>query len=170
MIHIASEALQWLAIAGLLLLTLAVYQRDAQRSQGASASLSKVTGPPVGSRVPAQLREAAASVGDEVVIAFATESCTACRALIADLTKRPTEVPPTVLVLKDPSAALLARLKGDLASAHQIAVMPDDGQIWDACHVTATPLLLRIDERGRVTDKAISHEVRDERNLHPTAG
>lgn len=38
----------------------------------------------------------------------------------------------------------------------------EEGEIWDACQVTATPLIERIDGEGQVLAKGVTHRVGDD--------
>lgn len=121
-----------------------------------------ISGPPLGSPLPRSLlRRLPASVmggsvrADGLIVAFIAESCVGCQRLLREISSRrgPSEA-PLVLVAKNPSAAFLQALQ------HlRTPIIQDDGRIWRECRVTNTPLVARVDRKGRVVAKGVTHEV-----------
>lgn len=90
------------------------------------------------------------------VLAFVTENCVACQHLLASL---PDPLPADfdaelVIVAKDASPEFMTAIE---KLGHP--TLFDEGELWNMCEVTATPLVVRLDEDGRVEAKEVSHNV-----------
>lgn len=155
-----NEALQWLVLASILVMVLGLYRQVAATMPAAFRSSSG--GPSVGRRLPRNAIEkvnaAFGSASTEgLLLAFVSENCQACRQLLASLED---SVPAAVksrlvLVAHDPSPAFeIALLELN------IPVIPDvDSELFEACRVTATPLIVEVDASGKVLWKEVTHDV-----------
>lgn len=157
---IVNEVIQWTALIVMAVLMLGVLRQvsvmlpfSAQGSEG---------GPAAGRRAPSrllsQLQHAVANPALEqgAMVAFVTEDCIACQRLLADVSggRQKLNGQPLVLVALRPSEKFRAAL-----DATGIPVIHDDGVLWQDCHVTATPLVVQIDGRGRTATKEVTHRV-----------
>ena len=57
-----------------------------------------------------------------------------------------------------PVAEVVPAVRGMLEET-RIPVIADAGELWEKCHITATPLVVRIDEHGRIAEKEVTHNV-----------
>jgi hypothetical protein len=157
---IVNEVFQWSVLVVLTLLVLGVLRQVSlllppdRRGAG--------SGPPTGRRAPARLVEqlertvAAGGLAQGALVAFVTENCVGCQKLLADVSEGRQKLngQPLVLVTHNPSEQFRAAL-----DETQLPVIADEGELWDACHVTETPLVVHIDERGRTKTKEVTHRV-----------
>jgi hypothetical protein len=92
-----------------------------------------------------------------ITVAFVTESCIGCQRLLSDVERPKGEsfVQSLVIVAKDPSAAFGAALR-ELPCP---VIVDNEGELWRACRVTATPLVLHINAAGKVMRKEVTHDV-----------
>jgi hypothetical protein len=156
---IVNELLQWTVLVVLMLLTLGVLRQVSllqPRRREAEA------GPPTGRPAPSRLvRELKQVIGNGdlpsgAIVAFVAENCPACQRLIADVAsgRQKLNGQPLVLVARSPSEAFGAAL-----DETAIPLITDQGALWEECHVTATPLVLRIDAKGKAASKEVTHRV-----------
>jgi hypothetical protein len=157
---IVNEVLQWIALSGVAVLTLGVFRQiTLMLPPQARATPS---GPPTGSRAPRRLVEALKKSGVDgalqlgVTVAFVTENCTGCQRLLANLGEQHGNgnAGPTVLVAYQPTPQFRMALE-----EVGLPLIVDEGELWEACDVTATPLVVHINERGRVAMKEVTHRV-----------
>jgi hypothetical protein len=155
------EVLQWVMLVVLAVLVLGVLRQvSLMLPPPARAAPS---GPALGRRLPRQLVTEIervippGGIAENTVLAFITESCVACQELLAnldgsgDLSSRER----LVLVAKAPSP----QFRGALMETGVATVCDEKGEIWEACKVTSTPLLVRINSQGRVLAKEVTHRV-----------
>jgi hypothetical protein len=157
---IVNEVLQWIVLVVLTLLTLGVLRQVSlllpPSDRGAAS------GPATGRRAPAQLlRRLEAAVGNGglergALVAFVTEDCVGCQRLLADVTegRQQLDGQPLVLVAHRPSEEFAAALEES-----RIPLITDDGELWQDCRIASTPLVVRIDEKGRIAMKEVTHHV-----------
>lgn len=155
-----NEIVQWAVLCLLTLAVLGLFRQIAFTLPPDRRSTPE--GPPVGRRAPAPLREGLEAAGvrrdliSGLTVAFVSEACVGCQRLLADL---PSEIRDTgiaiALVAHKPSLAFAQAL-----NEIEVPVVFDDGAIWEACQVTATPLLIHLDRDGRVANKEVTHDVR----------
>jgi len=90
------------------------------------------------------------------LVAFVTEDCVGCQRLLADVTegRQQQDGQPLVLVAHKPSGEFAAALEES-----RIPLITDDGELWEDCRVASTPLVVRIDEKGRIAMKEVTHRV-----------
>jgi hypothetical protein len=156
---IVNEVLQWAALVVLTLITLGVLR---QVSLMLPPDRAAASGPATGRRAPAGLvervRRAVSDGGLDrgALVAFVTENCVACQKLLADVSagRQHLNDQPLVLVAHKPSEQFSAALEET-----RIPVIADAGELWEQCHITATPLVVRIDEHGRIAEKEVTHNV-----------
>jgi hypothetical protein len=158
---VVNEVLQWVAvlIVGFFLVGV-LRQLDLMLPARVKAGSG---GPELGAKLPRTLLEAVrTSVGREglrrgVLLAFVTENCVGCRQLLGNLRGTHTTVgqPPLALIARAPSRQFASALD-DLGFP---IIRDDDGRLSRAASVTATPLVVRIDESGRVMAKEVTHRV-----------
>jgi hypothetical protein len=149
------EIAQWLAILLLGFFLLGAYRLLGMRPSIETA-LDRLAGPAAGSRLPEEL-VAALREHDARVLAFVTEGCVGCAALLSRVERQSLErsdrTLPVLVVLR-PSDALMERL-----SRAGVALVADtDGRYWEAAHVSATPLLVLVDDRYRVKETRVAHD------------
>lgn len=155
-----NESLQWGVLALISLAVLGLFRQVSFTLPPDNRSAPE--GPPVGRRAPAVLLRELALVGvrpsasQGVTVAFVSESCVGCHRL---LTEVPEIVSRTdmqlVLVASKPSVAFSEAL-----AQLGVTVIADDGAVWSACQVSATPFVIHIDADGRVQRKEVTHDVR----------
>jgi len=155
----ANEFAQWVAIGAILILTLGVFRQLSLLLPTTSSHEHIESGPTVGEAGPPELiRVARETLGDlgPIAVAFVDEACAGCRRLIADLTtgQQETNGMPILLIADRPSAAFERALQ-----EASVPVAVDDGSVWRSCRVTATPMIVRLDEENLVRAKEISHRV-----------
>lgn len=156
---ILNEVLQWFVLVVLGLLTLGVLRQVSLMMPPQAASMS---GPPTGRRAPprlsTQLRRvlASESLQHGALVAFVTENCVGCQKLLADISEGRQQLngQPLVVIAHRPSD----QFRGALEETG-LPLIVDEGQLWDDCRITSTPLVVLIDERGRVTNKEVTHRV-----------
>lgn len=157
---IVNEVLQWIALVVLTLLTLGVLRQMSLLLPPAQRGAT--SGPSTGRRAPSRLLErvevAVGGGGLErgALVAFVTENCVGCQQLLADLAegRQQPNGQPLVLVAHKPSDQFVAALEET-----RIPMIADDGELWEDCRVASTPLIVRIDERGRTAMKEVTHRV-----------
>jgi hypothetical protein len=92
---------------------------------------------------------------DGTLVAYVTESCVGCQQLLASLEHgKSRRDEPLVLVAKNASPGFREAL-----GATGLPAVFDQGAIWRACGVSATPLVIRLDQEGRVVAKEVTHLV-----------
>jgi hypothetical protein len=157
---IVNEVVQWSVLAVLTLLVLGVLRQvSLLMPPEAQAGGS---GPRTGRRAPARLVErlerAISNGGLErgALVAFVNENCVGCQKLLADVSEGRQRLngQPLVLVTHQPSEQFQAALEET-----GLPVIADEGELWEDCNVTATPLVVRIDEKGRTATKEVTHRV-----------
>ncbi len=155
------EALQWavLLVFGLLLLGVL---RQLSLMLPAEARVA-MSGPAMMKRLPRslldELRSAAGRDGlrQGAVLAFITENCLGCQQLLADIEdgRKNLNGQEVVLVAKTPSPGFLQAVRDT-----GLPVVPDvERGFWNACKISATPLVVQIDGEGRVIGKEVTHHV-----------
>jgi hypothetical protein len=155
-----NEVVQWAVLVVMAVLVLGLYRQIALTLP--SRRLPE-GGLRVGRRIPAalldeihravpQLRELGG-----VTIAFVTESCIGCQRLLAGISE---EVPDLdgriVLVAKQPTVSFEDALRGIPVAT----IFDRTGSLWQACRVTATPLVVFVDGSGKVVRREVTHDVR----------
>jgi hypothetical protein len=154
-----NEVIQWVALAVLAFFLLGVFR---QVSVGLPPEGRAVpSGPRLGSRIPKQLMhvltEELSSGGNSLVfVAFVTESCIGCQQLLSHLDQALTALNGHRLILVAKNAS--PQFREALGETH-VRTVEDNGDIWSACGVTATPLILKLDANGRVLAKEVTHRV-----------
>ncbi len=157
----ANEILQWAVLAVLAFLLLGALRQISLMLP--APSRAAVGGPEIGRQLPASvMRELKRTLPverslDGALIAFVTEGCTGCQQLLRTLeVSRPSlDGRLIVLVAKNSSAGFRSAI-----DAMELPVIHDDkAEVWDACGITATPLVMRLDAQGRVTSKEVTHDV-----------
>jgi hypothetical protein len=158
-----NEVLQWILLTALGFLLLGILRQVSLMVPPAARAVP--SGPAVGSSLPEEalrvIRQILpdGSLKSGALVAFVTENCPGCRRLVASLMS-PDSVDslngqPLILVAKSPSAQFRRALEETA-----IPVIHDDSEkIWQACDVTATPLVLRLDYDGKVVGKEVTHRV-----------
>lgn len=156
-----NEVAQWAIIGILGFLMLGLFRQIGM--QLPPAVRAAVSGPDVGKKAPGRLVSRVRSTVMEgssgpVLVAFVSENCVSCQRLLGNLQSREGRVDgtPIVLVAKDPSPAF----RSALLQTGLPTINDTDGELWRECHVTATPLLVRVGEDGRVTGKEVTHDAK----------
>jgi hypothetical protein len=159
--RVANEILQWTVLTVLAFLLLGALRQISLMLP--TPSRTAVGGPAVGRQLPTKaLRELRHTIPprhsmDGALIVFVTEGCTGCQQLLRTLeTSRPgVDGQTIVLVAKKPTPAF----RGALDAMDMPVIHDDSGEVWNACGITATPLVVRIDAQGRVAAKEVTHDV-----------
>lgn len=162
-----NEVLQWTVLVVLIVLTLGLLRQLSVMLPPAAGGVGN--GPSMGRRAPARLLgqvERAVMNGGlahGALVAFVTEDCVGCQKLLADVAdgRQKLDGQPLVVVARSPSEQFRAALRET-----GIAVVHDEGELWDECRVTATPLVVRIDEKGRIAMKEVTHRVDQLATVH----
>lgn len=162
-----NEIVQWVALLTTAFLLLGLYYQAARvnRRDGQPA------GPPVGRALPAALfaealradRNGRGTVhlsevphnqrADALVIAFVTENCYGCRALVADLERGGSS--GYVLGLHENSRAWARRLEDA-----DLPVVVTSNEVWLELNIGVTPLQVVVDRSsGRVLSSEARHDV-----------
>lgn len=157
---IVNEVLQWGVLVVLGLLTLGVLRQMSLMIPPAAEAPGN--GPATGRRAPARLSEQVARVvaGGRLehgaLVAFVTENCAGCQKLLAEVSEGRQQLngQPLVVVAHKPSEPFRAAL-----AETGLPVIDDAGELWEDCRITSTPLVVRIDERGRIASKEVTHRV-----------
>jgi hypothetical protein len=157
---LVNETLQWAVIAAVGILLLGMLRQVGLLLP--ASSRAEPSGPPVGRRLPRPVlgRLAAefpsSSGGEETLLAFVTESCTGCQRLLSSLENgHEAAHSQLVLVARQPSDGF----RRALAELPVSRIDDDSGELWKACRVTATPLLVRLGKGGKVIAKEVTHRV-----------
>lgn len=168
-----NEVAQWVVLLSIVVLLLGVLRQIGLTLPPPSSG--EPAGLPVGGNLPAsalrQVRRALSSQTsmDSIVLAFVTEECRGCRSLLASIGHATASSNGSAAVAGDPhnginpSVLVIARNPSTpfwnaIVQTGTPAVR-DDGSLWKACHVTATPLLLRIESDGKVVAKGVTDRV-----------
>lgn len=146
-----NEVLQWAVIAVVALISFA-----SARQSAIALPRSHDAGPRVGTSIPTALRRRLAPLTstldlDELNVAFITENCRACQQLIVAARDRP----DVILVARTPSAEFVEQVE----VAGLKVVRDEDGSIWRAMVVSATPLVIRMSKDGRIRAKGVTYDV-----------
>jgi len=155
-----NEIAQWAVLVVLALLVLGLLRQVSILLPTRSRAVQ--SGPPVGREAPKPLLESLRRalpddlLADGTLVAFVTEDCVGCQKLLADATsdRGALNGEPLVVVAHKPSPGFSSAL-----SESNIPTISDDGRIWRECAITSTPLMLRVDQRGRVAAKEVTHRV-----------
>jgi hypothetical protein len=158
---VVNETLQWAALVVLAVLVLGVFRQISLWMPDATRSTAR-TGPEVGRRLPKRLLGEIERLlgrriaGDGALVAFVSENCAACQALLSQVeTSEARQLGmPIVVVARTPSEQFQSALE-DLG----LPLVLDSGQIWNESGITSTPLVVRIDEEGVVSSKGVTHLV-----------
>jgi hypothetical protein len=155
-----NEILQWTVLFVLGLLMLGLFRQLAVSIP--SSRRSAPEGPLEGRRLPKRMTEELARVvpsleGPGVTLAFLSEDCLGCQRLIASLEDSSEGlIGSLALVVRQPSVSFMNALAG----LPFPTIVDSEGEIWSACHVTATPLVIALGPNGRVSRKEVTHDVR----------
>lgn len=156
---VVNEVAQWAALITLTILLLGVFRQVGLLLP--PSTRTQVSGPTPGRRAPRPLLEHVRKVTLNgrteagTIVAFVTEDCTGCQRLLADLSSsQVARDEPVVLVTRHPSPQFAQAIQET-----GIPTISADDALWDACGVTATPLVVRIDERGRIAAREVTHRV-----------
>lgn len=151
------EIAQWVVLLVLVFLLLGLYRQMALLLP-TPARNSSGGGPNVGDRLPrkalARLDEVAHEARRPRLIAFVAQSCESCQRLIVEAKSRPPDADRVVLIARRPSAGFR-----DAIGEAGLELLEDDGQLWGACYVTNTPLVIALDDDGKVLAKGVTHLV-----------
>jgi len=156
--------MQWAALAVMAVLVLGLYRQLALFLGTDQTSLEQLSGPRLGRPAPAALSDAlAAVVGNPLsrtVVCFVSEGCSGCHRLLAQLADpalvaRLEQHGARVLIVALAPSEQFANALSELAVPH----VADDGDVWRAVDVAATPFVVTLDSRGTVTGKAIEHDI-----------
>lgn len=157
---IINEILQWAGIILLLLLSLGLFRQMAIMQPASNRAAGN--GPEVGTRLPGRLLSMLPLEGKanqahpDAMLAFVTENCTGCRRLLAALSEAAPHIDhKPILIARQPSAPFSSVLN----ETSLPVVVDEDGSIWAACGITATPLVVEVNERGTVVRKEVTARV-----------
>jgi thioredoxin-related protein len=156
-----NEVAQWAVLVAVVVLLLGVLRQVSIVVPANRRGLDQAI--PIGKRlarpVLQEVRKARnGSTGDSAtLVAFVTESCTGCQRLLGriqamddgELRAR------LVVVAKQPSA----QFKAALGETGVKTIEDEEGELWEAAGVTATPLILAVDGDGRVIAGEVTHRV-----------
>lgn len=156
-----NEALQWAALIALGILVLGIFRQVALTLPPEVRATP--SGPPIGHRLPepalAELRRVVpgGELADGTLVAFVTESCVGCQRLLANLVdwSGRADGRPLVLLAKAPSE----QFRIALLETGAPLIQDQTGELWKACEVSATPLVVLVDGDGRVQAKEVTHRV-----------
>jgi hypothetical protein len=156
----ANEIAQWALLAFTLFLVLGLFRQVSILTP--QARRAAPSGVDLGKRLPRPLMDQVAGVtpgieDEGATIAFITEDCIGCQRLLAELPDALEDVwPPPVLVARVPSQ----QFKLALQELSVPMIYDDTGELWSSSHVSATPLVVRVDATGKVIRKEVTHDVR----------
>lgn len=155
-----NETIQWAVILAMALMILGLYREISVTSPTRQVGLSDGLheGDHLPQEVVAKLADASArfkAIG--ATISFVVENCSACQRLLGELPGAIRENPGSLAVVaREPS--------GDFRKALRELGVPivfdEDGDIWRACRITATPLVVYVDNVGVVRRQEVTHDVR----------
>lgn len=154
-----NEAMQWTALVVLGFLALGLLRQMSLLLPPESRTPG-TGGPRIGERLPrpllARLEESAPSWRQrgEITIAFVAERCVGCQKLLAELDSSPDLKHPLVLVARRPTPEFAQAIRN-----LGVPTVVDGDELWKTCRVSATPLLVRVSEEGRVLNKEVTHRV-----------
>jgi hypothetical protein len=156
----ANEVVQWALLLGVSLLVLGLLRQISLTSPPAARGVDW-SGPPIGRPLPRDLLAriqtlTGGSLTHGATVGFVSEACSGCQRLLSSIAAAPKDASarPLILTARNPSLEFQSALE-----EAAIPVIYDDGALWEACRITATPLLVRIDEEGRVVGKELTHRV-----------
>lgn len=155
-----NESLQWTVLLAVGLLLLGVLRQVGLMMPAPSRSAR--SGPELGRRLPRRVlahveRSLPHGLNGGVTLGFVTENCTGCQRLLGNIRRHPINDQDLVLLARSPSSGF----REALADLDVSTIYDEAGDLWDACGITETPLLLRLDGQGRVVAKEVSHRVGD---------
>lgn len=156
-----NEVLQWMVLVGLVILVLGTMRQVALTLP--PRARAEPSGPVVGHRLPRRALAEFAHVlrvpdlREGAIIAFLIENCVGCQRLLATIGNAKTSLDgtPLVLVAKAPSPQFSSALQ----ETGVPTISDEEGELWRACDVTATPLVIKLDHDGRVVAKEVTHRV-----------
>ncbi len=156
-----NDILQWVTIAAIAFLVLGLFRQISVLLPSENRSLTQ-SGPPLGDPVPRrlQLEMERALQGplprSGLLIAFVTESCIACQTLLGQLQESRALQDGQRLLLVAKNASEPFREALDQLG---LPIVHDNGELWEACRVTNTPLLVKVSDDARVSAKGVTHHV-----------
>jgi hypothetical protein len=117
------------------------------------------SGPKLNKRLPRVAldlvrRAAGESLGPETVVVFVSDSCPACSRLLASI-ENPTRTLPSYVIVSASSSEGFSNALDQLTET----VVHDDGTVWQACNIQATPFIVTLDQEGVVRHKTVNHEM-----------
>lgn len=156
----ANEIAQWVVLGIVAFLLLGAFRQLSLMLPAEARSAPG--GPAVGRRLPGEVVEAITKIlrqdrlPKQTLIAFVAESCVGCQRLLSEASSSNGQSPDRslVLVAKTPSPEFRAAIEET-----GIPAIYDHGSLWDSCNVTSTPLIVSVDDRGRVRGKEVTHRV-----------
>jgi hypothetical protein len=155
-----NEVLQWAVLLVMAVLMLGLYREVAVTLPSRA---SPPEGPRVGDHIPtellAELNRALPGFKElgGVTVAFVTENCIGCQRLLAGILEALPDLDGRiVLVAKQPSVAFNDAIRQVPAPT----ICDATGALWEACSITATPLVVHVDGSGKVVRKEVTHDVR----------
>lgn len=154
-----NEAIQWTILAILVMFVFGILRQVALMLP--PSARAEPSGPPAGRKLPRRLiEEIRRSAGNEtraesVLLAFVTESCTGCQHLLSNLAKSTNGNGDHVVLVARSGSTHFREAIEDL----QVPTVWDNGTIWRACDITATPLVVSVDRNGNVIAKEVTHNV-----------
>jgi len=162
-VSFAGEIAQWAVLAGLAFLILGLYRQLGVFLNNSGHSAENLSGPALRKRAPDSLYEAVRdsnSTALDTIVAFVSERCQSCSFLLAEIGRA--DVTDAlgergfriVLVARESSPSFIQALRDT-----GIPLVVDDGTIWSQCNIQFTPFLVRLDEDGRVLQKAVTHDI-----------
>lgn len=162
-LDVVMEFLQWALVAFFTLVLFGALQRLRLLENRDPGSLSTLSGPELGrildpstsSAIHTTVARLGPRNGTERLVAFVSESCGTCGSLLAALERNATQFSAEpVLVAFQPSPGYLEAIRSVTPF-----VIADDGPLWNANHIVATPTMIVVDRRFRVIRKEIGSDL-----------
>jgi hypothetical protein len=159
-----NEVVQWAVLAGVVFLMLGVLRQQFLLMPNEARAVGN--GPSPGKPLPHETFMAARDVlraegegrgESDLLLGFVTESCPGCRQLVANIAAAVDRgtLADVVLIARAPSDHYLLAL-----SQAGIPTLADSSsRHWNACEVTATPLVVRVGADGLVKSREVAHRV-----------
>jgi hypothetical protein len=155
-----NDMAQWAVLSLLAFLMLGLFRQVGM--QLPPAVRAAVAGPDVGKKAPDRLLSQIKSISPgaleaaDVIVAFVAEHCVSCQRLLGNVATSRGSVAGAnlILVARNPSPAF----RSALFETGLPTINDTEGKLWRDCHVTATPLLVRLNISGRVTGKEVTHD------------
>jgi hypothetical protein len=151
------EVIQWVLLVTMAFFLLGLLRRVAIMLPPPVRAPS--SGPAEGTRLPRNVLSQLIRLAPQhslagLTVAFVAENCQGCQRLLASLAESVDSM-GVVLVAKRPSP----QFRQALDQLDVPTLFDDSGRVWEQSKVSATPLVVRLDEHGVIVAREVTHRV-----------